>query len=274
MRTLFLLLFMGWSGLFLAQEAIVKLPTFINESSGLLCIGDSVFITHNDSGNKSELYVLNFKGELVNTCKIEQAHNKDWEDLCLVDDSLIYIADIGNNNNTRKDLKLYIVPLKEVLQETQSKADSICFHYPDQKDFPPNAQQKYYDAEGICYYQNKIWIFTKNATKPFDGISKVYSLPKKAGTYTASSCAPLKLKASSWMEDCITSVCLKANHLFVLTYSKIYIYELVNGELIWKNTRLLNRFGLWEAIDVSKNTIYLSEEKTIIAPKIYKIRWK
>lgn len=258
----------------MAQESVCNLPAFITESSGLLCIGDSMFITHNDSGNKNELYVLNHKGELVNTCTITQAHNKDWEDLCLVDDSLIYIADIGNNNNTRRDLKLYIVRLDEVLTKKSSNADSICFHYPDQKDFPPSDQKKYYDAEGICYFNNKIWLFTKNRTEPFDGVSKVYSLPKKPGSYRATIHAPLQLKASSWMEDCITSVCLEEDHLFVLTYSKIYIYQVVNGNLVWKNTRLLNRFGMWEAIDVHQNSIYLSEEKTIIAPKIYKLRWK
>ncbi|SFT91260.1 hypothetical protein SAMN05216474_3121 [Lishizhenia tianjinensis] len=274
MKTVFFLLCFIFTSQLWSQEVVCNLPDYISESSGLLCIGDSVFITHNDSGNKNELYVLNTKGEVLNTCTINGARNKDWEDLCLVDDSLIYIADIGNNNNTRKDLKLYIVDLHEVLTQKESKADSINFTYPDQKEFPPSEAQKYYDAEAICYFQNKIWIFTKNRTVPFDGVSKVYTLPKKPGKYKATVHTSLQLKASSWMEDCITSVCLEQNHLFVLTYSKIYIYQVVNGKLVWKNTRLLNRFGMWEAIHVHQSNIYLSEEKTIIAPKIYKLRWK
>lgn len=275
MRTIIVFLFFIFPfSLVFGQTAICDLPEYINESSGLICLGDTLFITHNDSGNKSELYVLDKSGKVRNTCKISSARNKDWEDLCLVDDTLIYIADIGNNNNTRKDLKLYVVSLQEVLEEKKTEADSICFNYPDQKAFPPAAHKKYYDAEGICYYNNRIWIFTKNRTEPFDGISKVYSLPKAPGSYTALPANPLQLKATSWMEDCITSVCISSNHLFVLTYSKIYIYKIVNGKLEWQSTRVLNRFGMWEAISVYNNTIYLSEEKSIIAPKIYQLKWK
>lgn len=257
-----------------AQEVVAPLDDKINESSGLICLGDSLFITLNDSGNKNELYLVNSKGKTVNTCTIKYAKNTDWEDLCLVDDTMVYIADYGNNSNKRKDLKVYIVPLKDILKSTSAQADSISFKYPDQTQFPPNDANKYYDAESLCYFNNQLWIFTKNRCKPFNGISKVYSLPKKAGNYTATQHTSLKLKATNWMEECVTSATISQEHLFVLTYNKIYVYQIVNGNLLWKKTIYLVRFGMWEAIDVNNKNIYLTEEKNISLPQLYKLRWR
>lgn len=256
------------------QEALAPLNPKINESSGLICLGDSLFITLNDSGNKNELYLINRNGKIINTCTIKHATNTDWEDLCLVDDSMVYIADFGNNANQRKNLKIYFVPLGDVIKYTSTDADSILFSYPDQTEFPPDETKKYYDAESLCYYDNQLWIFTKNRTKPFNGISKVYSLPKTAGSYTAKEHEDLRLKASSWLEECVTSASISQNHLFILTYNKIYVYEIVNGNLNWKKTIYLIRFGMWEAIDVHNKNIYLTEEKNLSLPQLYTMRWR
>ena len=88
---------------------IGTLPESISESSGLVFYNDTLLITHNDSGDKPMLYFINLKGKLVGQVLVENATNTDWEDLCMDDKGNLYIADIGNNNNDRRDLKIYKV---------------------------------------------------------------------------------------------------------------------------------------------------------------------
>ena len=64
-------------------QKIARLPEIVTESSGLIFYNDSLFITHNDSGDKPVLYVVNFKGKLVHQVVINNANNMDWEDITI-----------------------------------------------------------------------------------------------------------------------------------------------------------------------------------------------
>ena len=88
----------------------IELPKKINETSGLEYIGEN-FITHNDSGDDSKLYEFNDKGELLKLTRFYTIINRDWEDITF-DGEKYYIADIGNNYGTRKNLTIYIVDRK------------------------------------------------------------------------------------------------------------------------------------------------------------------
>ena len=82
------------------------LPQTVKETSGLLVV-DGKIITHNDSGDAANLYELDsVTGNLLRTINITNATNVDWEDIAL-DDTHIYVADIGNNNGNRTDLTIY-----------------------------------------------------------------------------------------------------------------------------------------------------------------------
>ena len=127
----------------------------IEETSGLEIIGD-YFVTHNDSGGDPSLYYLSMNGEIVKTRKIDSAVNKDWEDLTK-DDKYIYISDIGNNYSTRKDLKIYKVPIDE---ESNEKTQIISFTYPEQDSYKIN-RNTIYDAEGLISIDDKLWLLQK-----------------------------------------------------------------------------------------------------------------
>ena len=75
----------------------------LDEISGLEMLNDSTFVALNDGGHEATLYLLNIRGKIIKKVKIENAKNVDWEDIA-VDDKNIYIADVGNNTNKRKDL--------------------------------------------------------------------------------------------------------------------------------------------------------------------------
>ena len=65
------------------KESCEKLSNDLNEISGLALFQDTLLITMNDSGNKPQLFFINFKGKLVYTCRITNAKNNDWEDLTI-----------------------------------------------------------------------------------------------------------------------------------------------------------------------------------------------
>jgi hypothetical protein len=104
-----------------APEILGHLATDkIREASG---IASSVplkgfYWTHNDSGNKPEVYLLNSKGVLVSTIKLEDVSNRDWEDIAegigpVKGKSYVYVGDIGDNAGIRKHIRIYRFPEPE-----------------------------------------------------------------------------------------------------------------------------------------------------------------
>ena len=162
------------------------LSKLVEETSGLEVIGDYL-ITHNDSGGDPSLYYLSKEGEILKTREIKSATNKDWEDLTK-DDKYIYISDIGNNYSTRKDLKIYKVPIDE---NSKEKTQIISFNYPEQDSFKIN-RNTIYDAEGLIAIDNELLIFTKNREKK---ITEIYSIPKDQGDYNAKKIGVLNVKS-------------------------------------------------------------------------------
>lgn len=242
------------------QEKIAQLPEVLHESSALVKF-KNIFISLNDSGNENALYVFNEKGDMLNTCTIENTQNVDWEALSFDGDSTLYIGDIGNNNNIRKDQRIYIVSIHEVISKRSTKADIISFNYPDQKEFPPQEDALYYDAETSIIRNDSLFVLTKNRTVPFDGVIKVYGLSIKSGEQTPKVYPKIQLDSTSWMEDSATDGELFGNLLFLNTYSKVYVFKWKNGHFEQQDKIYpFDYFTQKEGIAVDENYIYISEE--------------
>ena len=139
-------------------ESII-LPKVINETSGLEILNE-VFITHNDSGDKSNLYFFNLNGEIINTIKLEEnsfweVYNNDWEDIT-ADENYIFIADTGNNFGNRNNLN--IIKVKKSDFSINGKID---FSYKNQVTFLPRPKHKY-DAETLFIIEDKIALLSKD----------------------------------------------------------------------------------------------------------------
>lgn len=177
--------FTFYSFLALSQITNVKekfnLPDETKETSGLLFF-DSKIITHNDSGNQPNLYEIDsLSGNLLRTVNVHNATNIDWEDIT-EDENHIYIADIGNNNGNRTDLKIYKILKSDFKNSTSVSADIISFSYEDQTNFDSKPNGSNFDAESIVIYNNSILIFTKNWN---DLKTNVYKTPLITGNYLA-----------------------------------------------------------------------------------------
>jgi len=120
------------------------------------------FWSHNDSTGGAKLFVMDAFGKpLAEPIPVEGARNIDWEDLAIDANGWIWIADVGNNANNRKDLKLY--QLQEPGEEIPK---SLKIHrtweirYPDQKEFPPQARN--FDCEALFIADGHVYLFAKH----------------------------------------------------------------------------------------------------------------
>jgi len=155
-------------------ENVVELPVEIDETSGLEYF-EGNFLTHNDSGGKPILYLFSEAGELLENYLIPNAKNKDWEDLTR-DEDLIYISDTGNNNGSRKKLKILMVdPNKNF-----DLVGEIKIKYKNQKNFEKRKKHPY-DVEAIAALPKSLVLFSKNR-KTFT--TELYFIPKKEGSYS------------------------------------------------------------------------------------------
>ena len=164
----------------------ISLSKKIDETSGLEII-DGQFITHNDSGDEAKLYYLDKKGVIVHERNLHGAKNNDWEDITK-DEDYLYVANMGNNLDNRKNLSIFKVPI----DISNDQVEEIEFNYPEQVKFITLEKSSQYDAEGLISIDENLIIFTKNKLKK---ITEIYTLPKTAGKYEAKKIGSLNTQS-------------------------------------------------------------------------------
>ncbi|MFM1896318.1 MAG: hypothetical protein RLZZ385_1392 [Pseudomonadota bacterium] len=140
-----------------------------------------VYWVHNDSGDSARLFAVDGSGRLIIPDQAQQdfygetaergkrqwqgfevsgAGNVDWEDITVVDDTL-YIADVGNNGNARRDLVIYAVP-----EPDPRSADGAVVRqaypvvYPDQTDYPDPSWDM--DSESLFAWRGTLYLISKH----------------------------------------------------------------------------------------------------------------
>ena len=176
-----------WS-LSVAADSVLGTPTAIkfstlNELSGLVKSRrfDDVYWAHNDSGDQARLFAIDhlgkiifpsflageFHGEVSARGKtpwpglpILVAANVDWEDIA-TDAEHLYIADMGNNGNARRDLGVYVIPEPNPRAvELTRPVSFLPIRYPEQREYP--AKLWHYDSEALFVFQDKLYFITKH----------------------------------------------------------------------------------------------------------------
>ncbi|HEX8529646.1 MAG TPA: hypothetical protein VF646_06465, partial [Cytophagales bacterium] len=157
---------------------IATLPAEVNESSGLaVAVPGKSYWTHNDGGSKPALYEVDATGKLLRTLDLPGLRNRDWEDLTRDAAGNLYIGDFGNNNNTRRNLKIY-----RLHPDRPGQADSITFRYADQTAFPPRERERNFDCEAFFWHADSLYLFSKNRGRKN---VKMYVLPAQPGDHVA-----------------------------------------------------------------------------------------
>ena len=197
----------------------IELPKKIKETSGLEYIGDN-FITHNDSGDDPKLYEFNHKGELLKFTRFYSIVNRDWEDITF-DGEKYFIADVGNNYGTRKNLTIYIIDNKLNIY------DSIKINYKNQKSFD-YLKLNTFDAEALISIGDSLALFSKNR-KTLS--TEVYILSKTPGNYELEPTISLNVESLITGGDYNEKYKLLALSGYDMNLDEQYIYLFRNFDL-------------------------------------------
>lgn len=246
------------------QEVVtdIALSKKLDETSGLEMVNNTL-ITINDSGNKPVLFYLDKKGNILNERKLDCCKNNDWESLA-ADKNHIYIADFGNNYDTRKNLSIIKIPIQKSSNEN---VEVINFSYPEQKKFRRIYRRSEYDAEALISFEDKLLIFTKNKRKK---ITEIYSLPKNGGNYQAKKIGSLNTDSIVTGGDydketntlALTST-IKFDEYYVLIISdfslnnknqKIDMYEIPIGKTQVEAIKIIDPTTFWITSEDEKSS--------------------
>ena len=184
-----IIFFLFTSNIIFSQLVVVdiNLSKKLDETSGLEIINKQL-VTINDSGNDPVLFYINESGNILDERKLNCCKNNDWESLA-ADSDYVYIADFGNNYDTRKNLSIIKIPIDKSSNENP---EIINFLYPEQKKFKRIYRRSEYDAEALISFGDILLIFTKNKRKK---ITEIYSLPKYGGNFQAQKIGSLNTES-------------------------------------------------------------------------------
>ncbi|MBC7804931.1 MAG: hypothetical protein H7145_02155 [Akkermansiaceae bacterium] len=189
----------GWAvqsppkGTPLVPVAQVKHPP-IDEMSGIVKSQrySNTYWVHNDSGDVPRLFACRADGSLIVPAwlsgsffgdtpvegkqaypgvGVSLAANYDWEDIAIDGDTL-YVGDVGNNGNARRDLGVYVIPEPNPAEVGGTRILKwLPVAYPDQQAFPPATW--HYDCEALFVVKHKLYFLTKWRTSNQIGVPDV-----------------------------------------------------------------------------------------------------
>lgn len=156
----------------------------IDEMSGIVRSPqfENVWWVHNDSGDEPRLFAVDSTGAVplaswrrdkyavgaaLDTTErpawpgvdLGAAAHVDYEDIA-VEDSTLYLADVGNNGNARRDLGIYVIREPYYYARRTRPLKHVPVAYPDQKTFP--ATEWHFDAESIFVDDGTVYLLTKH----------------------------------------------------------------------------------------------------------------
>jgi hypothetical protein len=113
----------------------------IPEASGIVASyrNKGYLWTHNDSGDRNRIFLLDSKGKGTREFNLEGATNRDWEAISMAqfpEGSYIYVGEIGDNNAVNAESAIYRVPEPDITATTAQyvtlkNVQKIAFKYPD-----------------------------------------------------------------------------------------------------------------------------------------------
>lgn len=243
------------------------LETKLQHSSGILTLNQGQsFWTQVDNSSPAELYEIDLNCKILRTVKIMGVTKTDWEDITSDNQGTIYLGDFGNNNNSRQDLKIYI--LRDLANHLSDSIlpELIQFNYKNQTEFPPVAAKRNFDMEATVWYQDTLHLFSKNRTDPFTGYTYHYKISAVPGTYAVNPTDSFKTGDGPDVFFWITGAAFNPvdTELILLSHDRAWIFTDFKGSDFFggKNTMIsLPSYSQKEGICYAKeNTWYLTDE--------------
>jgi hypothetical protein len=159
----------------------------INEGSGL-AVWNGRLWTHNDSGTAT-LFALDTTGKIMHEYPLS-IPNADFEDLSQ-DDDYFYLGAFGNNLGNKDTLRIYKIGKASLLADEKPTIEAIVFSWPETVTYGKRTMANF-DCEAMVVVGDSIYLFTKEWKK--GRRTRLFSLPKKQGSYVASYKSTLKTR--------------------------------------------------------------------------------
>jgi hypothetical protein len=274
-RTLFIIsasliaIFIAWKAYLNYSNKFVSVSPSLSEISGIEFDKDGNLWAINDSGNSTEIHQIDSLGKVNRSIKITNAKNIDWEDLTQDDFGHFFIGDFGNNNNERRDLTVYKIENPIDIKTAETEAEIIRFKFFDQDLNNTSDSIKNFDLEAFVFYKGRLYLFTKNRTKPFDGFTNLYRMEDYASNQKAKKVSRFKTCQAGKYQCWITSAALTPDRkkLALLGSNKIWIFK------NWKEDDFFS--GELKEIDLGLITqkeaiTFLNDSLLVIADENYK----
>ena len=221
----------------------------LNEISGIIRSQTypDVWWVHNDSGDVPRLFAINAQGQPIMPGWLENTYyaqeflegkqpwpgipilnsaNVDWEDIAIADGKL-YIADVGNNGNARRDLGVYVLNEPNPRAIDRAKPTKfIPIRYPDQDSYPPADWN--FDCEAVFVHSGKLYFLTKyRADRRWDKITYGTSLYRLDTAHTDTE---NELSLVSRLDDLrivptAADLSTDGRRLAVLSYDGVWVFQ-------------------------------------------------
>ncbi|CAM4345818.1 hypothetical protein [Pseudoalteromonas ostreae] len=216
----------------------------------------------NDGGNEAKLYRLNENGSIAKEVLVTNAKNIDWEDMTQNDFGHFFLGDFGNNNQERKWLTIYKIENPIDIKTDTTEAEIIKFTYPELDGSPITPDKRNFDLEAFVAFGRHLYLFTKNRTEPFDGITNVYKVGDHAANFDAQLIDSFKTCTTMEKLCWITSAALSPDRtkLVLLDSTSIWLFENFTGDKFFSGD--VSRIDL--GIVTQKEAITFYDENTIV----------
>lgn len=243
----------------------------VTESSGVAVSRDhpGILWTHNDSGDRAWLYLTDTLGHALGRLLLEQAGNRDWEDIALgpcPTGPCLYLGDTGDNMGRRDEVVIYRVrePVPPKGNEASIRAtESVRFSYPDG---PHDVEALFVDPAGDVHL----------ISKGTSGSIRHYRVPASAWAgkrpVVAEDLGDLPIRPDRSSGRLVTGAALAPDGqaVAIRTYREIYLGKLrTDGSLDLPRTPTCDIAGfdpLGEAIDWlgdASGTLVLTSETVL-----------
>ena len=247
-------------------EKVAELPSGLKECSGMVALNSGIFLGINDSGNPPEIFAFDEKGQKRQQCRLPGAENTDWESLAYDGAHTLFVGDVGNNANARRDLVIYKYKVKHSGSTLGFRPrGKIAYHYADQQAFPPEEAAMNYDLEAMIYAAGKLHLFSKNRTEPFTGYTYHYELDTTSGTQVAqkidSAITGRGLMKNFWVSGAALDP--ERRTLLLLGYDKLWAFRDYPGTRFLQGVKTqynFNHLSQKEAIALMGDAIWIADE--------------
>jgi hypothetical protein len=254
---------------------VCDLPEEVIETSGILFL-DGVLWTFNDSGNDPILYGIDTSaGEVVKSFEIAIAENIDWEAIT-EDHQNIYIADVGNNGNSRDTYEIYVLSKDSLTKQSTKKihpSKVIRFEYSETGLEDINLNAVDVDCEAILSKEDSLVLLTKDW---FYYSVAAFTFSKTTSHSTGELQGSFELGFAA-----TAAVRMDENHLAILGYKDYRSYLVIlDSDPTLRHAKEVARFELYdlegfqtEGLCYADGKFYISSESLSMPQALFRMEF-